>query len=270
MKKNFLFISMIAIAFAACKKDDTPASGGTTPTAVSITSSDIGNAGDTILMNVDTTNLPALSLVAGQNLTWDISMLGTDRIDTMAFLEPSTTPGYNFFTTTNIAMQPEAGQPIYMYLNKSTDKVEGIGIWADFQGTVTHAEYTDRPILMKFPMAYGNSYSDSAHLETVVNMNNQWIKIELNQKINSQVDASGTIKLPNNVSFQCIREKRTEINNQVIYFGFTQSGPWTPFQTLNDTAYDYIFYAKNQKWQVADISVVDFTSNTIREIMYKK
>lgn len=270
MKKSFLFISMITIAIAACKKDDTPASGGTTPTAVSITASDFGNAGDTIFMNVDTTNLPNISFATGQNLTWDFSMLGVDRIDTIAFLDPSTTPGHNFFTTSNIAIQPEPNQPMYMYLNKSTDKVEGIGLWGNFQGTEIHAEYTDKPILMKFPMAYGSSFSDTSHLETTFNMNNQWIKLEMNQKIISQVDASGTIKLPNNVSFQCIREKRTEINKQIIYFGLSQSGPWNPMQTFTDTSYDYIFYAKNQKWEVANINVQDFTSNTIREIMYKK
>lgn len=270
MKKSFLFISMIAIAFTACKKDKTPTSGGTTPSAISITSSDFASAGDTILMNVDTTNLPALSLVPGQNLTWDISMLGVDRTDTIAFLDPSTTPGYNYFTSTNLALQPESGQPIYMYLNKSTDKVEGIGLWANFQGTEIHAEFSDRPILVKFPMAYGSSYSDTSHLETTFNVSSQWIKIEMNQKIISQVDASGTIKLPNNVLFECIREKRTEINNQNLYYGLSQSGPWNPLETKTDTTYKYNFIAKNQKWEVASVNVQDFTSNTIREIKYKK
>jgi len=270
MKKSFLIISMIAVALSACKKDDTPSSSGTTPTAITITSTDLGNAGDTMLMNVDTTNLPTLSFAPGQNLTWDISMLGVDKIDTTAFLNPANTPGNSYFPTANIAMQPKAGQPIYLYLLKGTDKLEGLGIWADVQGTQAHAEYTDKPILMKFPMSYNSSYSDSAHLETILNMNGQFYKAEMIQKITSEVDASGTIKLPNNVQFACIREKHMEININNIYMGLTQNGPWSLFQSSQDTLYDYNYFAKGQKWNVATISVKDFTSNTIQEIAYKK
>ncbi|MGQ9847934.1 MAG: hypothetical protein ACUVQP_10620, partial [Bacteroidales bacterium] len=105
MKKSIFLISVIAIAFSACKKDkdETPTPNGTGPTTFSITSSDIGNAGDIILMNVDNTNLPPLSLAAGQNLTWDISMLGVDEVDTIAFLNPANTPGHSYFTNTNLA-----------------------------------------------------------------------------------------------------------------------------------------------------------------------
>lgn len=270
MKKNFLFISIIAIAFAACKKDDNPPTGEDTFTAITITSSDLGNAGDTMIMNVDTTNLPALSLVSGQNLTWDISMLGADHTDTIALLDPSITPGHNYFTNTNIAIQPEADEPVYIYLNKTTDKVEGIGLWADFLGNEVHAEYADRPVLMQFPMAYNSSYTDSSHLEFILNLSVQWIKSEMNGKIISQVDATGTIKLPNNVSFQCIREKRTEINEQVLYLGLTQNGPWNLIETSTDTTYIYNFFAKNQKWQVASVEVDNFNSNIIKKIAYKK
>jgi hypothetical protein len=269
MKKSILFIFMLAVAISACKKDDNTTTGGTT-TGVTITASDLGNAGDTMLMNVDTTNLPTLSLVPGQNLTWDISMLTPDAVDTNAFLDPATTPGNNYFPTANIAMQPEAGQPIYMYLIKGTDKVEGLGMWANVQGTIAHAEYTDRPILMKFPMAYGSAYSDSSHLEAILNMNSQWIKSEMIQKITSNVDASGTIKLPNNVQFSCIREKRMEISTTIVYVSLTQNGPWTPFQNSTDTSYLYSFYAKNQKWEVASIDVNNFTDNQIYKIKYKK
>ncbi|NSW46035.1 MAG: hypothetical protein HPY79_09515 [Bacteroidales bacterium] len=270
MKNSFLFAFMIAVALTACKKDDTPSTGGSTPTGVTITSTDLGNAGDTMLMNVDTTNLPTLSFAPGQNLTWDISMVGIDKIDTIAFLTPANTPGHSYFPTANIAMQPEAGQPIYMYLLKGTDKVEGLGIWADVQGTQVHAEYTDKPILIKFPMSYNSAYSDSAYLETILNMNGQFIKSEMIQKITSNVDASGTIKLPNSVQFSCIREKHMEININNIYWSLSQSGPWTLYQSSKDTSYDYNFFAKGQKWNVATISVKNFTNNTIKEIAYKK
>lgn len=269
MKKLFLLMSLGIVAFTACKKDDTPTS------SVSITSSDVANAGDTVLLNVDTTNLTGFSLgTPGQNVTWDFSALGVDKVDTVAFLIPSTTPGHTYFPTANMAIQPQAGQPIYMYLNKTTDNVEGIGMWANVQGTEVHADYTDKPIMIKFPMAYNSSYTDSAYLTTILNMQGTWIKTTMRQYFTSVVDASGTIKLPNNISFACIREKRTEIEYDTVYIGLSQSGPWTYQPSMipatADTSYGYNFYAKNQKWSVASVSVDNFISNTINEISYKK
>jgi hypothetical protein len=266
MKKLFLFISIITIAFAACKKDDDTSSSSSTTTGTTITASDFGNAGDTMLLNVDTTDLTGFSLgTPGQNVTWDFSNLGVDRVDTQAFLTPSTTPGGTYFTTSNLAIQPESGQPIYMYLLKGTDKVEGIGMWANFQGTEIHANYTDKPIMLKFPMSYNSSYNDTSFLEALVNTTT---KINITQKFNCIVDATGTIKLPNNVSFTCIREKRTEITINNVFVQVM--GQWITYQTTQDTSYYYSFYAKNQKWDVATVRVDNFNANTINEISYKK
>lgn len=270
MKKLYLFVFISTIALSACKKDDdTPPSGSSTTQTI-ITSSDFGNAGDTILLNVDTTNLGEFSIgTPGQNVMWDFSNLGVDSIDTLAFLNPSNTPGGQYFSTSNLAFQVEPGQPLYIYLSKTTDKVEGIGLWADFQGTEVHAEYTDRPIMLKFPMSFNSSYDDSSYIEATVQNQQIPAKITITQKINSTVDATGTIKLPNNVNYTCIREKRTEITIDSIFVQ-TFPGQWTFYQENVDTLYSYNFWAKNQKWYVASIEVDNFNTNIISKISYKK
>ncbi len=272
MKKLLFSSLMLIIAFSACKKDDDSSNNVTpTPTGVVITSSDLGSAGDSMLMNVDTTNLTGFSLgVPGQNVTWDFSTLGVDRIDTNAFLAPANTPGGTYFASSNLAMEVSTNPSIYMYLSKTTDKVEGLGMWANVYGNEGHAEYSDKPIMMKFPMQYNSAFIDSGALSLITSYQQTYIKIEMKQTIDSKVDASGTLKLPNNASYSCIREKRTEINNQNIYMSSSQFGPWMPYQSNADTSYTYCFYAKNQKWDVCDVSVKDFTTNTINSISYKK
>jgi hypothetical protein len=63
-----------------------------------------------------------------------------------------------------------------MDLIKGTDKVK-FGNGANVKGTIAHAAYTDRPILMKFPMAYGRA-TLIHHIRAILNMNSQWIKSE--------------------------------------------------------------------------------------------
>lgn len=270
MKKFSLFAFIVAIIAFSCKKDDNNNT-STTPTQLTIVSTDLGNAGDTIISNVDTSFFQNISFSPGQNLTWDFSWLVVDRIDTMIFQNPANTPGGSYFPTSNLAIQPEKGQPIYLYLNKTTSLIEGIGMWANIQGTEVHANYTDKPIFFKFPMTYNGSFNDSSYLTTIVNMNNMNIKTIMIQKIISTIDGSGIVKLPNNRTFNCLREKRQEITIDSIFVENPMiPGQWVFYQAQNDTTYSYNFYAKNQKWNIVSISVENFINNTVKEISYIK
>ena len=238
---------------------------------MTIVSTDIGNAGDIIILKSDTTNLGSYSLQAGENITWDYSNFTSDFLDTLIFYHPSNTPGAQYFSTTsNIAVQPEKGQPLYFYYNKSTDKLEGIGLWADFQGTEVYANYDDKPIYMKFPFKYNDSFTDTAYLTKVINLGSGqgYGKLELTQKYDVKCDASGTIKLPNNKTYKCLREKRKEIFISKIFYSVLPNGPWQLINQTYDTTYTYNYFTKNKKWNVASIRVKDFNSNAIKEIQY--
>ncbi len=272
MRKNLFLIVMLCLSIISCKKDkdENPSTPGTTQ--LSILATDFANAGDVILMSSDSTDLGSFSVLSGQNITWDYTALTEERVDTVKFLDPNQTPGAQYFASiSNMAMQPEPGQPLYFYLNKTTEKIEGIGLWANFQGTEVHANFSDKPIPIKFPMTYNMSFNDSSYLETVINVGpGQYGKMEMRQYFEVQYDGSGTIKLPNNKTYQCLREKRKEITKNDFYMGFTQTGPWTLIDSQIDTGYFYNYYAKNKKWNVASVSVDNFTNNTIQEISFLK
>ncbi len=238
----------------------------------SIVSTDFTDAGDSIIMNVDTTDVASLSLAAGQNVTWDYTILSPNKVDSIIFHKPANTPGAQYFASiSNMALQPESDQPFYLYINKTTDKVEGVGIWADIQGNVIHPSYTDKPIFLKFPLEYNKTHIDSSFLTDIINMGpGMYGKIEMIQKFDVTYDATGTIKLPNNKTYKCVREKRIEINITNVYGGVTSNGPWTIIQASKDTSYTYNFYAKTKKWNVASVKVNNFTNNIIKEVQYLK
>ena len=272
MKKTYLLVILLSAVLFSCKKDKDEQPTNPTPSPYTIVSTDFANAGDTILLNVDTTITQTLSLASGQNITWDYTVLSSERIDSVIFYNPANTPGAQYFTgKSNIAMQPEQGQPLYFYLNKSTDKVEGVGIWANFQGSELHPEFTDRPIMVKFPANYNATLKDSSSLSAIVDLgSNQYGKLEMKQYFDVLYDATGTVNLPNNKTYKCLREKRIEINKTNVFVGMTPNGPWVPVQSNIDTTYSYNYFAKNKKWNVVSIIVNNFTTNTIKEISYIK
>ncbi|MCX7861820.1 MAG: hypothetical protein N2449_02360 [Bacteroidales bacterium] len=270
MKNIAVFFLVTSVVFISCKKDKDDENNTPAPTPLSILSSDFGNAGDTIVMNIDTTNLGGFSLAAGQNQIWDYSTISADSKDTIRLLLPSATPGSQYFSTTsNVAIQPADDPNVYLYLNKTTDKIEGIGLYANIQGTTIHPNFTDRPIMLKFPFGYNSNFKDSAYLTDIINFGvGQYGKLEIVQKYDVVCDGEGTIKLPNNKTYKVIREKRIEIQHAMIYMGFTSNGPWTLVQDNKDTTYVYNFYAKNKKWYLAAVGVDNFTNNTIKRIQF--
>lgn len=271
MKKLLFVFALIAIIIASCKKDkpSTP----TTPAKYTISSSDVGDTTTNYLMAKDTTNLTSFSLGdPGEGKTWDFALAGTDAVDTMKFLGPSSTPAASSFPNSNLVMKPEPGQEIYSYLNKSTSNLEMIGFYADQQGLIMNANYTDNQIIMKFPSYFGTSFTDTGAVDAISYFSTYftWVKLEMRSNFSSQIDASGKITTPTG-TFDCIRDKRTEIQNSKMYTGPSQTGPWTQFGNPTiDTTYLYNFYSKGKGFSVAEIKVKDFTSSTITEIKYLK
>ncbi len=257
--------------FVSCKKDKDDAPN--TPSPFSIVSSDFANAGDTIIMYIDETNIALLSLVPGQNITWDYSILSPDSEYTVIFHNPSNTPGAQYFSSiSNMAVQPEPDQPFYLYLNKTTDKIEGVGVWADVQGNEIHPSYTDKPIFFKFPITYNSILKDSSFLVDIISMGQgMYGKLEMIQKFDITYDGIGTIKLPNNKTYQCIREKKEEIFITLVYVSISPNGPWgNPIQSTYDTTYSYNYFTKNKKWNVASVFVENFANNEITSVEYIK
>ncbi|MCX7954652.1 MAG: hypothetical protein N3A01_05630 [Bacteroidales bacterium] len=269
-----LFLIFITFSFLiSCKKDkeeDTPTP-TPTQTAISITANDFFSAGDIIYSGVinDTSKLASVNIgSAGANVTWNFSHLVKDTIDSMVTTNPANTPGAGYITNTNIAIK--VGDNFYLYLNKSTDKIEMVGLYLNDGVAEIKANFDNNLTLIKFPSTYNTNFIDDGLLEQIVNYSGTWAKVRHRVKVDSKIDAWGTIKLPENLNFQCIREKRIEYRSDSIFVGLSQNGPWQFYYAQHDTVYSYNFMAKNAKYYVCTINVKDFNTNKIQQFAYKR
>jgi len=265
MKKFVLFIVVIALIAQSCKKDEeTPSTPA--PTAYQITSSDIGGAGDEFKI-VQYTLLPADTFTVGatgQTLVWVYNPIPiSTEVDTVTFTLPSAHPDGAFFTGSNLCLNNHETDEMYMFLDKQSDKVDITGIWVAINGDTLKGNLSDRYTVLKFPMTYGASYSDSGFVSILTEMDYQGqmvpAKYEITFKINSSCNAEGNITTPLG-TFKCVREKRTEIN--LFNVKIQMYSQWIEAYNQADTSYHYSFWTKEKKWNVAELDV-DITDKII-------
>jgi len=183
-----------------------------------IESTDFPDVGELFRLAVDSTNLSSFTLGdAGENKTWNFSTLGTDRIDTVEFLNPATQPGGSFFPGSTFGLKTAAimnFKPV-MFGKLSDDKAEITGFYIN---NTIHSDLSDNLILMKFPSYFGVNYTDdgvvSGSFDTTIVIPIT-INFDLTINVTSTIDGSGTVITPSG-SFQCIREYRVEKQNYSI------------------------------------------------------
>lgn len=271
MKKVLILLLSVGVILVACKKDEEPAP---VPTVFSITVDDLGSAGAVYRIGVDSTNLGSfvLDTAGGQNKTWDFSTVGSDRVDTIRFLAPSSTPGGALYGA-NLAIQPENNEPIYIYLNKATDRVEQVGLWVvqDMGGTLDTltAAFSDNQIFMKFPYTFGATFTDNGLVTLYTTMDQGgttvYVKSDMTTSTRSEIDASGTITTPLG-QFQCLREYKRDISMQTVYTRYSSLTPWVQLMQNADTNYSYIFFAKGKGYSVLEVDVTK--TGAIKEISH--
>lgn len=260
MKKLIFIGSLALLTTFSCKKDK-PDDPDPVPTRYEISSNDVGTVG-LYRMGVDTTDLSVFSLgTPGEGKTWNFAQLDTNDTDTIKFLDTAGTPASASFTTSNLVMT-DASEEAYSYINKSSSKAEVEGIYMSNSMITGAFPYSDKMIVMQFPMYFGTSFNDPYSLTFTSQAGSYWVKVEMTGSTSSSVDATGKVTIPAGL-FDCIREKRTEIQSQKVYTGLTQSGPWTIVQQNNDTTYTYIYFTKGKGFSICEVDVNNFTDTII-------
>gem|GEM_PF-3596574 len=258
MKKTVLFLSTLVVLAWACKKDDEPEPNPTpTPTPYQITSSDMPNAGDEFYMPVYTlvqNDTFTIGGAPGQSLVWVYNPIPfTTQVDTTTFGSPSNHPDGAFFTGANLYIDSHDGT--FMFLDKQSDRVDITGIWMVVNGDTLKGNLSDKYTVMKFPMQYGSTFTDSGF----VTINSTYLyqgqtlpaKYEASFKVISNCNGEGNITIPLG-SFKCLREKRTEYTS--FKFSVQVLTQWTQFFSTADTTYSYTFHSKDKKWDIAKLT----------------
>lgn len=191
-----------------------------TQAQISILPADVANAGDKVIYK--TANYSGSFGSAGAAQIWNFADLDGIGNDTVKYLLPSQTPAGQSFSGVNLAFE-EAGQ--YVYANKAQNGLflRGIVLGAAFDsvpflpsGPIKFA-LSPQLAVLPFPANYNNiSVSSAASdftfpYDTIVSVGGNDIDIDsvriiLNLEVTDSLNGYGTILMPDNISFEGLRQ----------------------------------------------------------------
>jgi hypothetical protein len=221
---------------------------------ITIVSTDFGSIGDQITVATDSNVAFKLVLPSsGVPQVFDYTALNVSSIGNADFVDPATTSAGASFPNSNLAIS--RGIEI-IYTIKSTSSIMIDGIYGDLFGTGTNEALNIFPdmLLMSFPLGYGDTYSSSMVVDTIIKDTITGffdsLRVKSTTTITTLVDAYGVLNLPT-MSDSVLRKKDIEITVDSIW-GIT--GPVvTPLQQTSSTGYYYRFIAKNRSFYVLEL-----------------
>jgi hypothetical protein len=251
---------------------------------ITITSNDLGSVGEMVMLR------PVLDTVipvgaSGANQNWDFSNLLPDftTLDTVHFEAASATSPNG----TNIHIRT---QDIILFANKSTTRASVVGLGGGFLNNLPplpvnipippSINLSPQVSIIKFPATLGSNFNENGNSQRIqfafdttlningVNVNIDSVRIRLNYRANSNVDAWGNVILPNNMTYSCIRQRiantitfNAEVQSVVVIFGFPIR-TWIPlpFDLPKIEVIQHRYWANNMKYPVLEMEL-DSTEN---------
>jgi len=259
MKRFIIYLLLLVVVFASCKKDNETTTTPEEPANnnITITSNNFAIAGETYNHGIDTTNVDTLNLLAVNDIV-DLTMLSADRFDTTKYRDPTDFTSHTDFPTANLAM--ETNQYI-IYMTKTTDKLEVVGVYFAIDTIELSIPFTDRLTLMEFPISIGDSVSDYGTGSTSINVPYNGFNIPVTVSVQMQnnyvINAQEKIATPIGTE-TCLKEFRTlnTIMSTSPDFGYGK----------NDTTMSYNYYSNNKADTYVKVSL-DADTN-ITQIKY--
>ncbi|MBC8343925.1 MAG: T9SS type A sorting domain-containing protein [Bacteroidetes bacterium] len=255
--KNILLPSLlIIISFSLCFGQ------------ISILSSDLPKANDTIRMSVADPASISNFEATGTNYNWDFGSLKPQRQRLNEYKAALKTPyAFYFFGLTKfgvlIAEALNLGvvqlTDVYDFYDKTSSAYlrEGMGI--TFSGIPLPSYFTNKDEVYQFPLEYGDRDSSTFHF--TVNLLTLATYSTSGYRIN-EVDGWGKITTPYG-TFDCIRLKTTLIASDTVNVGGSPTG-------FSNNSVEYKWLAKNQKYPILEIKGMgEGASYVVNEVNYR-
>lgn len=253
---------------------------------ITLTQSDIGSIGDTVLIGHDT--LPGNISVGGTGLqSWDFSSLQLDVLDENVFIDPATTYSDSVFPNSTIAVDVNGGAQInYGTVNSNYFTLDGF--WGDPIGFGLPVAIPFNPVSKRlvFPSALNSSFQDTSHFDfyfsdpILLQYGVDSIWISHTSYATRTMDAYGQLITPAD-TFDCLRQLSVDIAIDTIFWHFALGGGWSVvpasfippdlgFDTNPnvDTSYTYLWFANGEGMQVAE-ATVDAIGGTVLSASFK-
>lgn len=211
---------------------------GTLMSQITINSSNVIGVNDIVINGKDTT--PDASITpgsAGASQSWDFSALVAHYYDSIAFVLPSSTPYDANISGDNLAayMDDFSG---FGYFNKTSYDFQTLGIVGDIfgSGTMMTIEFNPTETIIKFPLDYLDSFSDTSGMEIIMDT----IKMDQTTYKTVTADAWGSLTTPTG-TYNVLRLYTEKIEIQDIYKWFIAA--WVPLYSTSDTTFEYAWWS---------------------------
>jgi hypothetical protein len=198
---------------------------------ISIVSSDMPTAGDTIRTSVAVNAVDFDFVQTGVNFEWDFSSLMpvSQRIDTFKTLQQ--TPVFfwpTFFTSVNLAVSFDPGNLLpglvfegaYQFFSKTTASFRDFGYGLIIGGLPLPLKFSNPDVIYTFPMNMGNTFESNANLEFAL-PDIGYLSIDRQRE--NLVDGWGTLKTPFG-TFEVLRLKSTVFEIDSVYIDSISQG----------------------------------------------
>lgn len=233
---------------------------------ISLDANDLPNVGDQVIFIVDSSDAARnvnLGTAAG-NQNWDFTGLGVSFYDTLRYLNPATTPAAANFPNANLAL--ESFGTTYYFI-KSAQEYLLDGISGDLLGLGEIVSFNLNPnqSIFEFPTNYLDTYNQTILVDTVVDTNaTLFDSIRIKNVVITETifDAWGDVNTLAG-SFASLRSKTTSITYDSIFVHNPFIG-WSLFNDGYDSSITYQWYAKNEKYAIAEVSIdIDGNISTV-------
>lgn len=222
---------------------------------ITVDSNDLGSIGDQLVYIADTTVTGiSVSAPTGGFQSFNYTGLGVTDIGSISFLAPSSTSAGSSFLGSNLVLDPGTGGLVYMV--KTDTAVEIDGIYGDLigQGVNSPIDFNPNVVLMKFPMNYQSTFTETGIIDTIIDDTITGIfdslRLVRRMQIISVVDAYGLLQLPS-LSDTVLRKYDIEITTDSIYgLAF---GTWQSVQNTEETKHFYRFIGKGNDYYLLEV-----------------
>ncbi len=178
----------------------------------------------------------------GNNVVWNFSsLLSTPLKANSVYLNPAAVSGSSAHPTSNLVQKQGNLYNYFKSVTSPTTQTEMIAI----SSNSLNLTFTNTAILAKFPVAYGNSFTDN-----IAGTFNFSLSGTFTGSASTTADGTGTLQLPDGMTLNnVLRVKSVQTIN--LFLGFL------PFGVAKQTVYN--FFHSSQKFPVLNITYSSLT-----------
>jgi Secretion system C-terminal sorting domain len=231
---------------------------------ITILQGDMPVAGDTFRYNTVQAIGAGINVNnTGANFTWNFTNLTANGEDLLDYKRSAQTPYAFYFINTfgtlvldNLGFGQFSLNEIYNFYRTTATTFTAEGIGFKFNNIPLGGFYTDKDEIYSFPLQYTDK--DSSNFRVAVQIPTLGNYRQSGKRVNT-VDGWGTVNLPNNKSYNCIRVK--SVLTQVDSISVSQPFPLS--FGIPTTRTEYKWLTKNEKVPVLEVSGNNIAGNFV-------